>query len=183
MGSMTQTIVGSAIAGPEVAQELARSERRIAAEGLVARMRGVPKGALKAVLGEELGEKAWRHSRGEARFPESEIADARVVIGLIRHLSQQAAGEMSRLGKHAKFVRLTIWHENGQSASARGRLAGLTQDAGQILEAALSLFAALDRSSSQVRAVDLDVTAVGEAVLEPDATPTWLTASPQIASA
>ena len=146
-------------------------------------MRGVPKGALKAVLGAELGERAWRHSRGEARFPESEIADAHVVAGLIRHLSHQAAAEMARLGKHAKFVRLTIWHENGRSVSARGRLAGLTQDGGQILEAAMSLFAALDGTSSHVRSVDLDLTAVGNAILAPTATAAWLTTSPQVVSA
>jgi hypothetical protein len=78
-------------------------------EGLVSQLRGVPKGALKTVLGKELGARIWRQARGKTAAEEGTVRDAEVVAGLIGHLSQLAAEELRKNERQAKFVRLSVW--------------------------------------------------------------------------
>ncbi|HXL22224.1 MAG TPA: hypothetical protein VOA78_07155 [Candidatus Dormibacteraeota bacterium] len=132
-------------------------------EGLVSQLRGVPKGALKTVLGKELGARIWREARGKSAVKEVAVPDAEVVAGMIHHLSQQAAEELRKYGRQAKFVRLTVCYQNGNSASERARLPGLTQDASEMLAAAMLLFERFEQPAGQVSSVNLDVTAAASA--------------------
>jgi len=144
-------------------------------EGLVSRLRGVPKGALKAVLGKELGTRAWQQARGKARLSEGAVPDAEIVAGLIRHLSRRAADELRANDRQAKFVRLTVRYQDGSSASARTRLPGLTQEASEILEAAVRLCGDFERPAGQVSSVNLDVTAAASDVASAASrVPAWL---------
>jgi len=183
LSSLAQTMVGSALLPEISASEQAETQHGVPAQGLVSRLRGVPKSALKTVLGKELGERAWRHARGRARWPEASIADEEMVAGLIRHLGQQAAGELAKAGKQAKYVRLTVWHQNGQSESARCRLAKLTQNAAEISAGAQQLFCSLGSPAGTVQSVDLDVTTVASTVSDLAPVPSWLTAHPQAVGA
>jgi hypothetical protein len=143
--------------------------------GLVSRLRGVPKGALKAVLGKELGVRAWEQARGKAGACEEAVRDAEIVTGLIRHLSQRAAEELKTNDRQAKFVRLTVCYQDGSSASERARLPGLTQESGEILEAAARLFAGFERPAGQVSSVNLDVTAAAcDVISAASRVPAWL---------
>jgi hypothetical protein len=143
----------------------------------------VPKGALKAVLGRELGERAWRHARGRVRWPESEIREEEVVAGLVRHLSLRASEELRKAGRGAKFVRLTVWLRGARSTSGRTRLPLLTQEAGDIQTAAEALLRGFTVSPALVESIDLDVTAAGDLAAEPGGSLTWLAASVQAAPA
>jgi hypothetical protein len=146
-------------------------------EGLVSQLQGVPKGALKTVLGKELGARIWRQARGKTAAPEGAVRDAEVVAGLIGHLSQLAAEELRKNERQAKFVRLSVWYQDGSAASERARLAGLTQDAAEILAAAMRLFERFGQSAGQVSSVNLDVTAAASATnaaTEPSRVPGWL---------
>jgi hypothetical protein len=143
-------------------------------DGLVSQLRGVPKGALKTVLGNELGARIWRQARGKRPAKETAVADAEVVAGLIGHLSQRAAEELQKNGRQAKFIRLTVAYRDG-AASERARLAGLTQDAGEILAEAMRLFESFEQPAGQVRSVNLDVTAAAaDAASEASRAPSWL---------
>ena len=143
--------------------------------GLVSRLRGVPKGALKAVLGEDLGLRAWKQVRERAKTGENAVGDGEIAAGLIRHLSQRAAEELRTNDRQAKFVRLTVCYEDGTSVSERTRLPGLTQEAGEILEAAAGLFAGFERPAGQVNSVNLDVTAAASDVASAASrVPAWL---------
>jgi len=143
--------------------------------GLVSRLRGVPKGALKAVLGKELGVRAWQQARRKAGPCEKVVRDAEIVTGLIRHLSQRAAEELRTNDRQAKFVRLTVCYQDGSSTSERTRLPGLTQEAGEILECATRLFAGYERPAEHVSSVNLDVTASASDVASAASrVPAWL---------
>jgi hypothetical protein len=142
---------------------------------LVSRLRGVPKGALRAVLGKELGTRAWQQARGNAGLGEPAVPDAEIVAGLIRHLSQRAADELKRNDRQAKFVRLTVWYQDGSSASEQVRLSGLTQEASDILEAAMRLLANFEQPAGCVSSVNLDITAAAADVAGvPSCVPSWL---------
>ena len=170
MSSMVQTMVGNAAAAPssrQVALAAQRSQDEACGNGLVAELRGVPKRALMGVLGDELGERVWRHARGKARWPEAAIADAGIAAGLVRHLCRQAAANLCRAKKHAKFVRLTVWYRDGSSTSERTQLPQLTQDAGEIAVAAVGLLGGSCLSPALAQSVDLDVTAVSDVAAEP----------------
>jgi hypothetical protein len=144
-------------------------------QGLVSELRGVPKGALKTVLGNELGARLWRQARGKTHAKETAVPDAEVVAGLISHLSHRAAEELRRNGRQAKFVRLTVTYQDSNAASERARLARLTDDAGEILAAAVRLFECFEQSAGRVRSVSLDVTAAGaDVVSEASGVPGWL---------
>ena len=142
-------------------------------EGLVSRLRGVPKGALRTVLGDALGSRVWEQARGRAGFEISKAADAEVVAALIRHLGRRAAEELRANDRQAKFVRLTVFREDGTSANGRARLASLTQDPDEIATAALCMLERLGLPAGEVRSLGLDVTAVATTVCEPGPTPTW----------
>jgi nucleotidyltransferase/DNA polymerase involved in DNA repair len=146
-------------------------------QGLVTQLRGVPKGALKAILGKELGARIWRQSRGKTAAEDEAVRDGEVVAELIGHLSRQAAEELRKNERQAKFVRLTVWYQDGSSASERVRLAGLTQDAAEIQEAAVRLFRGFERPAGQVNSVNLDVTAAAAGATDGSAAsrlPGWL---------
>jgi hypothetical protein len=141
--------------------------------GLVSRLRGVPKGALKTVLGKELGTRAWQEVRG--RVDSGTVPDGEIVAGLMRHLSQRAAEELWANDRQAKFVRLTVCYQDGGSVSDRARLPGLTQEASDILAAAAGLFAGFDRPPGQVSSLNLDVTAAASDVADAASrVPAWL---------
>jgi nucleotidyltransferase/DNA polymerase involved in DNA repair len=94
---------------------------------------------------------------------------------LIGHLSRQAAEELRKNERQAKFVRLSVWYQDGSAASERARLAGLTQDAAEILAAAVRLFERFGQSAGQVTSVNLDVTVAGTNVAsEVGRVPGWL---------
>jgi nucleotidyltransferase/DNA polymerase involved in DNA repair len=152
-------------------------------DGLLAALRGVPKCALMGVLGDELGERAWRHSRGKACWPEGAVADAEIAAGLVRHLCGQAATELRSTGKRARFVRLTVRYQDGRSACEQAQLPQLTQDAGEIAETAASLLPAFTVPPALLQSVDLHVTTAGDLVAEPVQTLPWFTAPPQPALA
>jgi hypothetical protein len=146
-------------------------------QGLVAQLRGVPKGALKTILGKDLGARIWQQARGKTAAEDEAVQDGEVVAGLIEHLSRQAAQELRKNGRQAKFVRLTVWYQDGSSASERARLAGLTQDADEIREAAVRLFRGFEHPAGQVSSVNLDVTAAAEGATDGSAAsrlPGWL---------
>jgi nucleotidyltransferase/DNA polymerase involved in DNA repair len=146
-------------------------------QDLVSQLRGVPRGALKTVLGKELGARIWRQARGKTAAADGAVRDAEVVAGLIGHLSRLAAEELRKNERQAKFVRLTVWYQDGSSASERARLAGLTQDAAEILAAAVRLFERFEQSPGQTNSVNLDVTAgasATNAASEPSRVPGWL---------
>jgi hypothetical protein len=143
--------------------------------GLVSRLRGVPKGALKAVLGKELGVLAWQQARRKTGGCEKAVLAAEIVTGLIRHLSQRAAEELRANDRQAKSVRLTVCYQDGSSASERTRLSGLTQEADEILECATRLFAGFERPAGQVSSVNLDVTAAASDLASAASrVPVWL---------
>ena len=173
MSSMVQAVIGRALAGAEAP---ARSEAapygsvgysETKDTGLVGELRGVPKDALKVVLGRELGDRVWRHARGKARWPEGAVADEEIADRLVRYLCQQAAVELRAAGKHAKFARLTVRCRNGRSASERARLPQLTRDADEIAAAVVSLLQGLCVPPALFESVDLDVTAATDALAEP----------------
>lgn len=146
-------------------------------EGLVSQLRGVPKGALKTVLGKELGARIWRQARGKTAAEDGAVQDGEVVAGLIGHLSRLAAEELRKNERQAKFVRLSVWYQDGSAASERTRLAGLTRDSAEILAAAVRLFERFGQSAGQVSSVNLDVTAAASttnAASEPCRVPGWL---------
>jgi hypothetical protein len=126
---------------------------------LLGRLCAVPKGALKTVLGKELGVRVWRQARGKAHPAESAVSDHEIAVGLIRHLSQQGADALVRNERQGKFVRLTVWYHGGRSASARTRLPGLTQDVSEIFESGMQLFAKFEGQARLIHSVNLDVTA------------------------
>lgn len=176
MSSMVQTMIGSATGAPSsghIALAARLSQEEACGNGLVAELRGVPKPALTAVMGNELGERVWRHARGKVRWPEGAIADAEIATGLVRHLCRQAAADLQRANRHAKFVRLTVWYGDGGSKSERTRLPQLTQDADEIAVAAVGLLGGSRLTPALVRSVDLDVTAVSDAVAEPVRALAW----------
>ena len=178
---MTQTFVGD---NPTAVKEaLSSLVRKTPVAGLITRLRGVPKGPLKTVLGRELGEHVWREARGKACWPESAVADVVVLAGLIRHLSLQAARELHRAGRHAKFVRVTVWHLDGSRASARDRLPQATQAPGEIAETAAALLERIPTSPAQVQSVDLDVTTAAEAAPASTEPFCWVRATPRGAPA
>jgi len=141
--------------------------------GLVSRLRGVPKGALKTVLGKELGTRAWQETQG--KVDSGTVPDGEIVARLMRHLSQQAADDLRANDRQAKFVRLTACYQDGGSASERVRLPGLTREAGQIFAAAAGLFAGFQRPPGQVSSLNLDVTAAASDVADAARrVPAWL---------
>jgi hypothetical protein len=143
---------------------MARSAEAGGLDGLVSQLQGVPKGALKTVLGNELGARVWRQARGESAAEEGAVPDAEVVAGMIGHLSQRAGEELRKNERQAKFVRLTVCYQDGTSGSARARLASLTQDASEMLEASMRLFKGFEQPAGRVRSVNLDVTVAAAAV-------------------
>lgn len=184
MSSMVQTMVGSA---PDYVESLAKDGAADKSEtirhGLVARLAGVPKGALKAVLGSKLGEIVWRHARGRTRWPETTVADEQVVAELIRHLSDSAAVELSKAGKQAKFIRLTVRQGDRRPVAGRIRLGALTREENEIRSAAMALFTALGPIPSTVQSLELNVTAVADTSVQPCSVPVWLTTQPEAAPA
>ena len=143
--------------------------------GLVSRLRGVPKGALKAVLGKELGVRAWEQARGKMGRVEEAVRDCEIVTGLIRHLSQRAADELRTNDRQAKSVRLTVCYEDGSTASERARLPGLTREASELFDCATRVFAGFERPAGQVNSVNLDVTAAASDVASAASrVPAWL---------
>ena len=147
---------------------------KVTADGIVKRLQGVPKGALKTVLGKDLGARAWRQARGNAAEGEAEVSDNEVAAGLIGHLSKRAAYELLRSNRQGKFVRLTAWYQDGGSESGRIRLAGLTQDAGDLFEGAHELFMSFVRPAGHLSSLNLDVTAAADTAVEPSRAPEWL---------
>src|SRR5262249_50914312 len=180
MSSMVQTMVESASDYVEsLAKDGVADKSEATPHGLVARLAGVPKGALKAVLGSKLGEMVWRHVRGRAQWPETAVADEQVVARLIRHLSHSAAVELAKAGKQAKFIRLTVWHGDGQSVGGRIRLGVLSREEDEICSAAMALFTTLEPISSTVQYLELNITAVADTAVQPCSVPAWLTTQPE----
>ena len=177
MGAMSVAVreMASGTDAGERAETCLKAAPREAAgsRGLVSRLRGVPKGALKTVLGKELGTRAWQEVRG--RVDSGTVPDGEIVAGLMRHLSQRAADELRANDRQAKFVRLTVCYQDGGSVSDRARLPGLTQEASDILAAAAGLFAGFDRPPGQVSSLNLDVTAAASDVADAASrVPAWL---------
>jgi len=177
MSSMAQTMVGTALASaeqnPHIETALPSGRNEVGSGGLVDRLRGVPKGALRTVLGKEFGERVWRHARGEA-CPEAAIADAEVVAALVRHLSVRAATELQETDRYAKFVRLTAWCQDGRSAGGRARLPRATREAGEIEATAVALLKGFTTPLELVQSIDLEVTATVDVVAEPSCSLSWL---------
>src|SRR5262249_58508334 len=105
------------------------------------------------------------------------------VAGLIGHLCRQAAIELSKADRQAKYVHMTVRHEGGQPASAHGRLADLAQSEDAIKATALSLLARVAHSPCAIQSVDLDVTTVADTVPSASVVPAWSTAPPDAAMA
>jgi len=184
MSSTVHALIERALAGSEAPTrneaaygDVGCSETKVA--GLVGGLRGVPKGALRAVLGQELGERVWRHARGKACWPEGPVADEEIANRLVHYLSSQAARELRHANKHARFVRLTVRYRDGRSASERARLPQLTQDADEIATGAVSLLQGLALPPASLESVDLDVTAATDVLAEPIKATPWFAASVQ----
>src|SRR5262249_16429673 len=124
--------------------------------------------------GPELGQRVWQQLRSMPALPPAAVSDREIVLGLIRHLSRQAAGELKKADRMGKFVRLTIWHRDGTSATQRKRLAILTRAPDLIAESAIFLFDSLQLSPEGTRSIDLDVTAVGDELPESNQNLAWL---------
>jgi hypothetical protein len=120
-----------------------------------------------------LGSRVWGQARGTAGFEISKAADAEVVAGLIRHLGRRAAEELRANDRQAKFVRLTVFREDGTCVNGRARLASLTQDSDEIATAALRIFERLGQPAVGVRSLGLDVTVVATTVCDPGPAPAW----------
>ena len=177
-----EATMAQGVAPATVSLQTAASERDLAQSStkpqghqlgdLLARLCGVPKGALKTVLGKELGVRAWRQARRKAHSAESTVSDREIATGLLRHLSQKAADALTKNERQAKFVRLAIRYQDGRSASARTRLPGLTQDPAEILACAMQLFATFTGPPSLIHSVNLEVSA--PATSAASRTPAWL---------
>jgi len=128
---------------------------------LVDALRGVPKAALRAVLGKDLGGRAWREARGRtASGGARDINDREIVEGLIGHLSRTAARTLTEEGRMARSIRLCATYADGYVSEGWRRLSGLTQDAGEIFEESRMVYEEWPRRAAQMVHLELRVGSV-----------------------
>lgn len=139
---------------------------------LLRSLRGVPKAALRAVLGKELGERAWRKARGPLEVG-PELRDDEVVEGLIAHLSRLAARTLREEARQARSVSLYATHADGTACSGSRRLSGLTQDPGVLFEESRILYQRLPRHAAQLANLELRVSSIAAETLEERAVAGW----------
>lgn len=140
-------------------------------------LRGVPKAALRAVLGKELGGRAWRGARrGMANGMARDVSDREIVEGLIGHLSRTAARTLREEGRMARSVRLYATYADGTVNGGRRRLSGITQEAAEIFEESRILYEGLAKRAAQVVNLELRVGSVAAEIEAEQVRPRFSTA-------
>jgi hypothetical protein len=125
----------------------------------------VPKAALRAVLGKELGGRAWQEARGsEISGIAQNVNDLEIVEGLIGHLSRTASRTLSEERRLARSIRLHATYADGHVSEGWRRLSGLTQDAGEIFEESRMVYEEMPRREAQVVNLELRVGSVAAEV-------------------
>jgi hypothetical protein len=82
---------------------------------------------------------------------------------MVNYVSLRAAGTLRQCSRQAKAIRLTVTYENGESRTARMRLATPTSEINELAEAATELLHRLPVRG--VQSIDLAITIVEAAVL------------------
>jgi len=128
-------------------------------------LRGVPKSALRTVLGKELGSRAWREARGGTASGMAQgVSDWEIMEGLIGHLSRTAARTLREEGRMARSVRLYATYADGRVSGGWRRLNGITQEAAEIFEESRSVYESLAKGTAQVVNLELRVGSVAAEV-------------------
>ena len=139
---------------------------------LLRSLRGVPKAALQAVLGKELGERAWQKARGPVEAV-AELHDEEVVEGLIAHLSRLAARTLREEARQARSVSLYATHADGTVCSGNRRLSGLTQDPAVLFEEGRILYERLPKRAAQLANLELRVSSIAAETLAERSEAAW----------
>ncbi len=131
-------------------------------------LRGVPKAALRTVLGNDLGKRAWEAASAGSRTPvgQAEINDEQIIAGLLAHLSQRASASLRRERRRALVISLCLQDAEGSSLFGHVRLPRASDDSIEILSHAESLYRRLTSEysgrspgfSASIRRLELDVT-------------------------
>jgi hypothetical protein len=128
-------------------------------------LRGVPKAALRSVLGKELGTRTWAAARtGRGNCPDQTLVRGEeIIVALLGHLSRRAADSLTKERRRALVLSLTITCTSGASLSSRQRLARATDAWAEIHREAESLFGGLAESydgdlARHVCRLELDMT-------------------------
>lgn len=135
---------------------------------LVDSLRGVPKAALRTVLGNEIGKRAWKAATATSRTAPGEpgVSDQEIVTALLAHLSRRAGAKLQRERRRALVVSLCLQRADGSLLSGRTRMARATDDWIEILVEAENLYERLIAEcagepaafAASVRRLQFDVT-------------------------
>jgi hypothetical protein len=135
---------------------------------LVEALRGVPKAALRTVLGNELGKRAWDAAAGGSSrgTVKTAVSDDEIVAALLVHLSRRAAESLERERRRALVVSLSLECADGGVIHGRLRLAGPTSDGMELLSGVQALYEGMKAEHSasgadfagRIRRLELDVT-------------------------
>ena len=161
MGTCVETLISAikadAWASASDTGELKTAAVAESANGMLAALAGVPRPALQAVFGKDLGRRVWEQTRQAAS---DGIADEEILGGMIEYVSRRAAEALRANGRQAKAIGLRLLYADGVATLYRTRLPRPTNDGIEIREAAMDLFGQAQARGATVEAVDLKVTSV-----------------------
>jgi nucleotidyltransferase/DNA polymerase involved in DNA repair len=144
---------------------------------------GVPKGALRAVFGKELGKQIWEQVRrprpvaGDAGAPQQphtaarrgtlDVTDNELFAAMIESISRRAAETLAQHRRQANAIGLNLAYSDGSVRTESIRLARPSADAGDISAAAVHLFQRREPSDLLPISINLTTTTVQiEAILD-----------------
>ena len=153
-------------------------------KGLAPQFHGIPKGALRAVFGNELGQQIWKLARPARRQAEdartlvepipakpiptkydtpaaaaaSGLDDGEIVRGMIGYVCRRAAETLAHHNRQAKAIGLKLTYSDGIVSTHRTRLAQPTGDAQELAAAAVDLFYAFALRKVALESVHLTTT-------------------------
>jgi hypothetical protein len=157
MGTCVETLISAMKTEPWTgAAELDAPAAVGRRDGMVDELGGVPRPALQSMFGRELGRRIWER----AHFARGGVADEEILGGMIEHVSRRAGEALAKNGRQAKGIGLRLAYADGAATVHRMPLARATSDPGELLAAALELFARAEVRDVLVESVDLKVTSV-----------------------
>lgn len=145
---------------------------------MIERLQGVPRAALAAIFGKELGGLVWERARNAKLLPAGakadgasrniddgapgramvrDITDFEVAAGLIAYLSEQAGKALCDGRRQAKTIVLKLYYADGLSATTQSTLPDATNRPAEIFAIAIELFRGSKRPSGALDSIELTV--------------------------
>jgi hypothetical protein len=142
--------------------------------GMSQALHGVPKPALRRILGKDLGHRLWNQLRSRGGSgPMDGVPDSAVSTAMLDYVSREAAGALQKAGRQAKDLALNITYANGETTIARTRMVQATNLSDEIADAATKLLHRVALHDATIAAIRLSMTTVDTAAIRetPDCVP------------